>query len=278
MSFMLPPGKFTLSFHSTSFLQGNSRVTIPITIIMLIHAPACSHRTALNQQTDFFHFYSQTRRSFWAGHSNLPSCWVSVGFLGRVHPADHGASVVFSASFGALAVRNPVQAAGYLRSSVLPDCSATTTHWSQPRDRPMGEVYFSIQDTLSPKLGGNWTGPCSFGCTWAEALLLSGFCCPLVPQKLLPQSRPLQHCSAGCSLCRLPFTIHVWFDVPLRGVLSLSMSYSGISALSCRPCNRLQNSLQYKYICMHNAWSDLMHTHCHTASLVPCKRWSQQIL
>lgn len=101
-SFMLPPGKFTLSFHSTSFLQGKSRVTAPITITLLIHgsshAPACSHRTALNQHT--VNFYRQ--RNIWKVLSwaqqpplLLGECW----FPGVHSSCRPRCSAVFTGSF-----------------------------------------------------------------------------------------------------------------------------------------------------------------------------------
>lgn len=67
MSSALPPGKFTLHFHSTSFLQGKSKVTQPISVIMLIHSslhsPARSLRTTLNQHCWFVQIKKHTELS-----------------------------------------------------------------------------------------------------------------------------------------------------------------------------------------------------------------------
>lgn len=186
MSSALPPGKFTLYFHSTSFLQGKSKVTQPISIIMLIHSslhsPARSLRTtesALLVCTD-----KETSRTFWTGHSNLPHCWGTAGFMGHFHPAAaFWASFTSPSSDAHGSTELSVSCKLHLRNSVLTDKSHTHNPLEsaerQPWDRPM-ERYFGIQVKPSLKLGENWTGPWSFGCT-PELMLCFSVVSALVP-------------------------------------------------------------------------------------------------
>lgn len=63
VSDLLHPGKLALSLHSASFLQDKSKMTKPISIIMLIHSslhtPARFHKAALNQQLSFLNINIQ---------------------------------------------------------------------------------------------------------------------------------------------------------------------------------------------------------------------------
>lgn len=209
---------------------------------------------------------------FWAGHSNLPCCWVSVGFLGYTHPADHGAvqfSQVASRELALVptAVQNPVQAANYPRSLMLPDYSPTTTHRSV--QTALGQAYGiglvwhpghaipkaerELSQTVKLWLYLSW----SFASQWVLLPLWFLKSCS-------PKGASLDTAPAGCSLWHPPVNIYIWFDIPLRRDPSFSMSCSGTSVLPCRPVS--QSSVHCKPIRSHSL-SDLMHTDCHSAAL-----------
>lgn len=186
----------------------------------------------------------EMHRSCWTGHNNLPCFWVSVGFMGYINPAQHG-SVLFSQLTShelvllPTAVWNPIGAVNYLRSSMLPDYSPTTTYWSVPKaslgiglwDRSvLASRTHRPQSWERTELDHE-----SFGCTQASALLLSGFCCSFGSLEAAPQKLPhsvllllAAHFVTYYSTFTSGLAFH-WGDTPL------SMPCSGISGLSCRP-------------------------------------------
>lgn len=96
---------------------------------LYVHLPAL---TGLPHISILFIFPAgRAHRSFWAGHSSIPCC-----FGGCIAAAGHGAGQL------PMALQNPLQAAKYQRSSMLPAHSPTTAH----RRELKASLGISLQD------------------------------------------------------------------------------------------------------------------------------------
>lgn len=199
----------------------------------------------------------EMHRSCWTGHNNLPYSWVSVGFMGYINPAQHG-SVRFSQLTShelvllPTAVWNPIGAVNYLRSSMLPDYSPTTTYWSVPKASlgiGLWDRSVLASRTHRPQ---SWErielDHESFGCTQASALLLSGFCCSFGSLEAAPQKLPhsvllLLAAHYSSTFQHLHLVWHSTEETPLFPCLAQASLGSPADL-----CNRLQ----CKHTCIHN--------------------------
>lgn len=134
------------------------------------------------------------------------------------------------ASHELASVPTAVQNTIYLRSSVLPDYSPTTTHWSVLKVS-LGIGLFWHPGHNIPQNGREldwtmqlWLYPCwNFA---SEFFLLLWFL-----RSCSSKAAPFSAVLAGCSLCHLPFHIYTWFNITLRRDQSLSRSRLSLSAL-----------------------------------------------
>lgn len=110
--------------HSFREQQWQHSSSLCLFTALHVHLPAL---TGLPQISILFIFPGgKANRSFWAGHSSLPHCWASAAFMDTMM-----LQAMVQGRFPSsppMALQNLLQAAKYLRSSMLPDHSPTTTH------------------------------------------------------------------------------------------------------------------------------------------------------